>query len=111
MKIAKSTVTMLTITHASQLDAVRVVVENFEPGRGRIIIQCYDRAWTGAWGAMGSALEPFFIDEHPDYIAGNLTCGLHGMRKDAQKHQEPYLRRIIEAVQAALRAELAGVAP
>lgn len=103
MKIEASTCTVLTIEDVPRLDPVRVVVMNYEPFRGRIIIQCYDRAWTGAWGAMGCPMEEFFAKAHWDYIASNLTCGLHGMTKIAAKNSEPYLRRIIEAVQAAFK--------
>src|SRR5689334_6494553 len=108
MKIEATTCTVLTIEDVPRLDPMRVIVMNYEPFRGRIIIQCYDRAWTGFWGAMGCTLEKFFVQCNWDYIASNLTCGLHGMRKDAAKRDEDYLRRIIEAVQAALRERLSA---
>lgn len=101
--IGRSTVNMLTITNAPNLDPIRVITENYQPGQGRIIIQCWDRAWCGAWFSMGEqTIERFFIDADWDYLTGNLTSGLHGMTKAAQKNDVQYLRRIIDAVKDAL---------
>lgn len=109
MNIQRSTVSMLTIPNAVATDTVRVITENYGIGKGRIIIQCWSRAWSGAWFSMGNrTVEQFFVEAGWDYILGNLTCGLDGMRKDAAKRDEPYLRKIIEAVQQALRQEAAA---
>jgi hypothetical protein len=112
VNVTGSSVNMLTIIGAVGTDPIRVITENYGPGKGRIIIQCWDRAWCGAWFAMsGKSIEAFFAEAGWDYILGNLTCGLHGMRKDAKKSDEPWLRRIIEAVQVAFREQLAAQAP
>jgi hypothetical protein len=105
MKIEATTPNMLTITGASNLDPIRVITENYQPGQGRIIIQCWDRAWAAAWmGMSGRTTEQFFIECDWDYLFSNLTNGLHGLRQDAKKREREYVRRIIEAVQAAFRA-------
>ena len=112
MKIARSTVSMLTITEAVGTDPIRVITENYGPGKGRIIIQCWNRAWCSAWFAMGGeTIEQFVATANWDYVRDNLSSGLQGMRKADAKRDEPYLRRIIEAVQEALRQELAEQAP
>ena len=112
MKVARANVSMLTITEAVGTDPIRVITENYGPGKGRIIIQCWDRAWCAAWFAMGGeTIEQFFATSGWDYILSNLTNGLQGMRKADAKRDEVYVRRIIEAVQEVFRQELAQQAP
>lgn len=107
MSIERKQVPMLVVTDLKNLDPVRVIFENLEPGRGRMIIVCYDRAWTAFWGAMGggATVEEFVARVSPDYIAGNMLCGsgLDRTQRGARQH-ESYLVRIIEAVQDALKA-------
>jgi hypothetical protein len=107
MNVTRSTVSMLTIAGAPGTDPIRVVTENYAPGQGRIIIQCWDRSWTAAWFAMnGQSIEQFFAEAGWDYAMSNLTQGLSGMRRADAKRSEPYLRRIIETVQKVFRDEL-----
>lgn len=48
MKVEKSDVLAFTISDVERLDPVRVMIENYEPGKGRITITCFGKAWTGA---------------------------------------------------------------
>lgn len=101
MKITPKTVEMLVIEDLQRLDPVRVVLENFEPGKGRIIIVCYDAAWVGYWGAMGGrSVQDFFVSCDAGYLACNLSSAASLSR--AKQHQT-YLVRIIATVQEALR--------
>ena len=101
MLIKHSTVTRIELTEVKNLDPIRVYIEDYEPGKGRITISCYTRAWVGYWGAMGATnIAGFFLQCDPQYLAGNMLCGV-GLSH--AKHNEKYLVRIIEAVQAALR--------
>ena len=107
MIVKQSMVTRLEITEVPRLDPIRVYLENYEPGKGRITISCYDAAWVGYWGGMGGrTVEKFFIDGDAEYLAGNLGCASALSR--ARGHRN-YLVRVIEAVQQALR-EQANVA-
>ena len=106
MKIERGQVTMLTITDAPGLDPIDVFIVNYAPGKGRMTIRCWDRAWTCAWFAMrGLTVEQFFLEADEDYIISNLMGGLHGMRKDAKKNDERYLSRLVDAIQAVLRRQ------
>lgn len=49
--VEKIDVLSFVITGAERLDPVRVMIENYEPGKGRITITCYGKAWTAAWFA------------------------------------------------------------
>ena len=101
MNITQKNVEMLVIDDLPALDPVRVVLENFEPGKGRIIIVCYDAAWVGYWGAMGGrTVQDFFVSCGAGYLASNLQSASSLSR--AKRH-ETYLVRIIAAVQEALR--------
>ena len=106
MKIERGQATMLAIIDAPGLDPIDVFIINYAPGKGRMIIRCWDRAWTCAWFAMSATtIEQFFVKADCDYIISNLVYGLHGLRKDAKKSDEKYLHKIVGAVQAALRGQ------
>ena len=101
MEIVKSTVRRLEIFNLPRLDPIRVYLEDYDPGKGRITISCYDAAWVGYWGAMGSrTIAQFFIDNDAEYLSGNLGCASTlSSRAPARK----YLVRVVEAVQQALK--------
>lgn len=61
MKVEKSDVLAFTISDVERLDPVRVMIENYEPGKGRITVTCFGKAWTGAWFAMGGDTVQEFI--------------------------------------------------
>lgn len=101
MRIAQSTATRIELTEVPRLDPIRIYLEDYEPGRGRITISCYDAAWVGYWGAMGGrTIAQFFISCDAEYLAGNLGCAATLNRA---AHNRAYLVRVVEAVQAALR--------
>lgn len=96
MKIEKSTVTKLTITGAPALDPITVILEDIEPRRGKIIIECYGKSWSSYWGGMGErTIAQFFCscDEH--YIAKNLDQGIHASVVDADSIKDGALRHVI----------------
>lgn len=78
MIVEKSNVLAFTIADIERLDPVRVMIENYEPGRGRITITCYGKAWTAAWFAMGenSTVQEFFQRVNNEYLIRNLVPGL-----------------------------------
>jgi len=101
MLLKHSTVTRIEISELPRLDPIRVYIEDYEPGRGRITISCYDAAWVGYWGAMyGQSIRDFFIDCHAEYLAGNMGCASSLSRSAPNRN---YLIRVIKAVQQALR--------
>ena len=69
--IEKMDVLSFTITGAERLDPVRVMIENYEPGKGRITVTCYGQAWTGAWFAMGGdSVQEFIKRVSNEYLIG-----------------------------------------
>ena len=72
MKLETSMVTKLKLTELIDLDPISVILENYDPGKGKIIIECYGRSWSSFWPAMGCSIEEFFISCDEDYLAKNL---------------------------------------
>lgn len=101
LQISERPVVQLHIEGARGLDPVDVLLENIEPGKGRITIRCFAQAWalTAYWGAMsGRTVEQFFTGCDAGYLLDNLTWG----RQPVKKKDEAYFLRIIAAVQRAL---------
>lgn len=81
--IEKMDVLSFTITGAERLDPVRVMIENYEPGKGRITVTCYGQAWTGAWFAMGGdTVQEFIKRVSNDYLIGCLAPRLESSVDD-----------------------------
>ncbi|MBV0620760.1 hypothetical protein KTO46_19645 [Klebsiella pneumoniae] len=71
MKVEKSDVVAFTISDVERLDPVRVMIENYEPGKGRITVTCFGKACTGAWFAMGGdSVQEFIKRVSNDYLIG-----------------------------------------
>jgi hypothetical protein len=92
---------MFRIYDAAKLDPILVVMQDLGPGVGRLLVECYGDAWSGYWGAMGErSIEQFVLSCSADYIGGKML----GAQHKRSKQSELYVRRVVEAVQTALRA-------
>ncbi|WP_260617586.1 hypothetical protein [Klebsiella pneumoniae] len=81
--IEKMDVLSFIITGAERLDPVRVMIENYGPGKGRITVTCYGQAWTGAWFAMGGdTVQEFIKRVSNDYLIGCLDPRLESSVDD-----------------------------
>lgn len=77
MKIIASTIQQLLITGVERLDPIRVMIEDFNLGQGRITITCWDDAWVNYWGAMGnSTMAEFFQSASTCYLAEKMKTGI-----------------------------------
>lgn len=100
MKITPLQLTAYEITPppSYRLDPIRVTLHDVSPGHGRIIIECYGKAWSSYWGGMGDlSIKDFFCSCGSDYLITKLLTG------HVTKREEEYLTRIIKAVQEALK--------
>ena len=62
------------LTGLEGLDPVTIYVTNYEPGRGKIVIECYGEAWAAFWGGMsGQTIQQFITDSHNDYIINKMV--------------------------------------
>lgn len=97
MKIEQSYVRQLKLTDVPSLDPIDVMLEDFEPGKGRITIRCYTESWTAYWGAMsGRTVSDFFCSCDNGYIASYLAGGLNQLITDCEAIEEHIRRRVIE---------------
>lgn len=78
MKVEKGAVTILRITEVPGLDPIRVTLDDIEPGKGRINIECYGKAWASYWGAIGDqTIAEFVVSCDNCYLISNLSPGLY----------------------------------
>jgi hypothetical protein len=106
MKISPINITAFEITDAHRLDPIRVFMQDFGKGQGRLIIECYGRAWSCFWPAMGSHLRTFLVQAQACYLENALHSGMRH-----NKHDSEYLLRIVKAVQQALGTDVAAANP
>jgi hypothetical protein len=69
-------VSMLTIPEQPGLDPIRVVMFDHEPGKGTLIVQCFNEAWTAYFNAMGQrTLLQFIASVGRDYLGSAFRVG------------------------------------
>lgn len=91
--------------HGGQLDPVHVFLQDHGEGRGRLVVECWGRAWACWWGGMGSSLRTFIRAADAGYIANCLVRG----NRDAvtshrqQERDEIYVLAIAQAVKHAVQ--------
>lgn len=77
MKIKETKVKKLHVSdiyNSHGLDPVHIYLEDYELGKGKITISCYDKTWHSYWGSMGDrTISQFFLSCNNHYIAKNLT--------------------------------------
>lgn len=93
---------LIEIPGRNNLDPINVFVQDYELGRGRIVVTCCGQAWCGFWGAMGDRTVMQFVAAcDADYVAGNMLSGRH---EHVRKHERAYVERIATEVIAEFRS-------
>ncbi|CAK1778224.1 conserved hypothetical protein [Vibrio crassostreae] len=117
MNIQHSTVFKLRITEVENIDPIEVYLEDLEPHKGQITLNCWGNSWTAFWGGMGSRLiTEFFRDCNP-YEPIKNPCFIYRdefEELDFEGFDVPerltneyrYLSKIIETVQTAICKQL-----
>ncbi len=86
------------------LDPVTALFQDFGPGRGRVILECYGDAWSAYFGAMGDHdIQGFVRTAGADYLANKLC---NTPQAKARKRDEAHLLRIVKAVKAAMNGDI-----
>ncbi len=89
MKITESKVRKLLIEEVERLDPVTVYLEDFEPGQGKITIECFGQSWSSYWGAMrGHTVAQFFCSCDESYLSNCLAGNLPSNTTDDEKAWE-----------------------
>lgn len=90
----------IIVSDADRLDPVTVIFRDIEPGKGYLIVACYNQAWTAYWGGMsGKTVREFVAGCHAEYVASNLTWNMN-----VKKAEMAYVQRVAQAVIDACRA-------
>lgn len=77
MKVEVGKVTIVRISELGRLDPIRVTLDDIEPGKGRINIECYGKAWASYWGAMGKrSIADFVMSCDNGYLISNFSPGM-----------------------------------
>lgn len=68
----------IVVSGIERLDPVTVYLEDLEDGVGKIMIECYGKAWSAHWGSMGKGCDiaDFFISCDSPYLIGRLDSNL-----------------------------------
>lgn len=98
MNISPLAIIALEIKDAPALDPIRFFLQDLGEGQGRIIIECYGRAWSNYWGSMGTDIRTFLLSADAGYIENALHSG-----QRPRLGERAYLRRIVIAIQSSLR--------
>ena len=78
MKIARKQTETYVLTDLPSLDQVTVYVTNYKEGVGKIVIECFGKAWSCYWSAMGkSNIQQFFINCNNEYILNRIILETH----------------------------------
>lgn len=102
MKIEQTQITKLLLSdlmgEPHKLDPVTVILEDLEPRRGKIIIECYGKSWSSYWGGMGDCtIAQFFADCSADYLIGNLAPTLRSWMFNGEALAEKVKKTVIKA--------------
>jgi hypothetical protein len=74
MKVKGTMVIKYSLTELESLDPVFVTLEDPAPGKGKITIECYGKAWTAYFGAIGDqAIHSFINSCDTGYLANKLS--------------------------------------
>lgn len=95
-------VRLIEIPGRNGLDPINVFVQDYQLGRGRIVVTCYGQAWCGFWGAMGGRTVMEFVAAcDAEYVASNM---LSGRQERVLKRDRAYVERIATEVITQFRA-------
>ena len=74
MKIETTAIFKKVLTDLDRLDTVTMILEDLEPSKGKLTIDCYGEAWTAYWGSMGKfTISEFINSAGAHYLAGKLS--------------------------------------
>lgn len=96
MKIEQSTAIKLRITEIESLDPITVFLEDYDAGKGKIIVECYGKSWSAYWGGMGSKLADFFVSCNHEYLINNLAPQMDKYEPDFETFKDEMRQKICE---------------
>lgn len=100
MKVTETQIRKLGITDVPNLDPISVMVEEYEVGQAKIIIQCWDRSWNVYFGSMGGNLKEFFTRTNVQYLTDKFSTEIERkcMGLDYHAMQQEFIKKVRERV-------------
>lgn len=96
MRIDVTTVQKIRLSELDRLDPIEVILEDFGPGRGSIIISCFSESWKAGWNAMGDeTIGEFICSSDEFYLAGKLS-NLSSTKPDVDATKDHAKREIAQ---------------
>jgi hypothetical protein len=91
--------------HPTSGDPMNVVLMDYAPGQGRILITYWGTAWTAYWPAMGkNDIAGFFLNCDVEYLVSNLCSNTMGIAPNARIRQR--LEAMVRGVKVGLERRL-----
>lgn len=97
MNIEETLIKRFRVTDVENLDPVTIMLEDFEPGKGKIVIECWGRSWSSFWPAMGGrTISEFFTSCNDDYLIRNLAPQTKTHEPDFEQFNKEIKQKICE---------------
>lgn len=97
MHIETALIKRIRITEVENLDPITVIVEDFSPGKGKIVIECWGRSWAATWTAMGNrTISQFFTETNNSYLVNCLEPGIKTYEPDFEQYNKEVKQKICE---------------
>ncbi|MDW1507478.1 hypothetical protein R7D97_25140 [Vibrio sp. Vb5031] len=97
MNLEETLIKRIRVTDVENLDPVTIMLEDFEPGKGKIVIECWGRSWSSFWPAMGQKnISDFFIGCNDDYLIRNLAPQIQIHEPDFDQFNAEIKKKICE---------------
>lgn len=96
-------VEVINIPGTGYIDPITVFLQDFGPGKGRIVIECFGEAYSHYWSAMGGdqTVRQFVVSCGRDYLVGKLWPSWVRQTRNTKAH-ESYLEKVVDVVREAL---------
>jgi hypothetical protein len=109
MKILNTTVKKIAITDIKNLDPISVYLEDFNDGRGKLIITCWDKSWSYYWGGMGTRnLKEFILSADNHYLSRKLAPNIPSDINDEDNFVKDAKKQIIRQRREGLISKFAA---
>lgn len=103
------TLTTHHIPASPGLDPITVYMNDAEPGRGGLLVECYSCAWACFWGSMGNGatVQQFVSTSDEHYVANCLIRARRAYisNRKAEQREMEYLQRICARLIAYLKEQ------
>lgn len=96
MKVTESTVRKLAITGVPRFDTISVLVEEFDHGQAKVVIEHGCEAYAAYWGSMGGTVAEFFARVDVHYLANRFAGDMPHDICDAEAIEQEGRKRILK---------------